>query len=58
MSLTVHAQAEAAHTRVQTLRQQVAELVRQVDQEREARAEVDSELEVGDGIQDLGSQRV
>lgn len=56
-SVTLHAQAEAAHARVQTLRQQVAELERQVDQEREARAEVDSELEVGDGIQGLESQR-
>jgi hypothetical protein len=54
ISVTLHAQAEAAHARVQTLRQQVAELERQVDQEREARAEVDSELEVGHGIEDLG----
>ena len=58
ISLALHVQAEAAHARVQTLRQQVAELERQVDQEREARAEVDSELEVGDGIQGLGSPRV
>jgi hypothetical protein len=57
ISLTLRAQAEAAHARVQALRQQVAELERQVDQEREARAEVDSELEVGDGIQGIGPQR-